>query len=317
MLGDLARTNDTRPEVFLAHKDALLTHMREFHSELSRYAPLLADAVAEVDATGADRLAAAGRRGRRAALPRPAPSGSPTGGTRWGGLVQWFGAGQPQRGRTAAGRHDHRRSPTSRRCCAGSPSPAAAGSAGRASCATWRSGSPPARPTPTRTRCSRRCSASARRGTSPPCTTTRSLIRSRLSWWEAEPVAAVPDAGAQRPGRGRCTGPAGSSATTRSGSGCAPSSSRRPRSGARRPRTLASDGVYDRVLDEPETQALLGLLDVALAARVPVSRTVTGMRARWRPGRRTGSGSPCARRSAPRPCTPSAAGCTSTASGWR
>src|SRR6185437_14094939 len=36
MLGDLARTNDTRPEVFLAHKDALLTHMREFHSELSR-----------------------------------------------------------------------------------------------------------------------------------------------------------------------------------------------------------------------------------------------------------------------------------------
>jgi hypothetical protein len=35
--------------------------------------------------------------------------------------------------------------------------------------------------------------------------------------------------------------------------------------------------VYERVLDEPETQALLGLLDVALAARVPVSRTVTGV----------------------------------------
>ena len=35
--------------------------------------------------------------------------------------------------------------------------------------------------------------------------------------------------------------------------------------------------MYDRVLDEPETQALLSLLDVALAARVPVSRTVTGV----------------------------------------
>src|SRR5260370_18209146 len=57
MLGDLARTNDTRPEVFLAHKDALLTHMREFHSELTRFAPLLAAAVAEVDATGTERLA--------------------------------------------------------------------------------------------------------------------------------------------------------------------------------------------------------------------------------------------------------------------
>src|SRR5260370_26648092 len=57
MLGDLARTNDTRPEVFLAHKDSLLTHMREFHSELARFAPLLAAAVAEVEATGTERLA--------------------------------------------------------------------------------------------------------------------------------------------------------------------------------------------------------------------------------------------------------------------
>ena len=39
---------------------------------------------------------------------------------------------------------------------------------------------------------------------------------------------------------------------------------------------LASDGVYGRVLDEPETQALLSLLDVALSARVPVSTTASG-----------------------------------------
>jgi hypothetical protein len=39
---------------------------------------------------------------------------------------------------------------------------------------------------------------------------------------------------------------------------------------------LAGDGVYGRVLDEPETVALLSLLDVALAARVPVSRAASG-----------------------------------------
>src|SRR6266540_4542373 len=33
MLGDLSRTNDVRPETFLAHKDALLAHLRDFHDE--------------------------------------------------------------------------------------------------------------------------------------------------------------------------------------------------------------------------------------------------------------------------------------------
>jgi hypothetical protein len=38
---------------------------------------------------------------------------------------------------------------------------------------------------------------------------------------------------------------------------------------------LAGDGVYERVLDEPETEALLSLLGIALVARVPVSRSVS------------------------------------------
>ena len=125
MLGDLARTNDTRPEVFLAHKDALLTHMREFHTELTRFAPLLA-----------------------ARSPRwtpPAPSASPgsprrltsrssvapTNGSRTGGRAgaAWCTGSAP----LAAARPNACRtprsppSPTSRHCCAGSPSPAAAG----------------------------------------------------------------------------------------------------------------------------------------------------------------------------------------------
>lgn len=39
VLGDLVRTTEITPESFLVHKDALLTHMREFSSDLSRYAP--------------------------------------------------------------------------------------------------------------------------------------------------------------------------------------------------------------------------------------------------------------------------------------
>ena len=97
MLGDLARTNDTRPEVFLAHKDALLTHMREFHTELSRYTPLLADAVAAVTAAGrapgahpaAELAAQADERLFRTPAERAADWRQ-----RWEGLVQWFGAGR-------------------------------------------------------------------------------------------------------------------------------------------------------------------------------------------------------------------------------
>src|SRR5512142_2591887 len=91
MLGDLARTNDTRPEVFLAHKDALLTHMREFHSELTRFAPLLAAAVAEVEATGAGRLARLAAEADERLFRAPAERVADW-RHRWGGLVQWFGA---------------------------------------------------------------------------------------------------------------------------------------------------------------------------------------------------------------------------------
>ncbi|MEJ3745485.1 TIGR02677 family protein [Actinomycetes bacterium KLBMP 9797] len=56
MLGDLSRTNDIRPETFLAHKDALLAHLRDFHDELQRYTPRLREAVHAVQETGLDRM---------------------------------------------------------------------------------------------------------------------------------------------------------------------------------------------------------------------------------------------------------------------
>nr|WP_174567168.1 TIGR02677 family protein [Nocardia yamanashiensis] len=55
-LGDLVRTTEATPEAFLAHKDALLAHMREFSMDLARFAPRLAGAILEVEATGVDDL---------------------------------------------------------------------------------------------------------------------------------------------------------------------------------------------------------------------------------------------------------------------
>ncbi len=62
MLGELSRTTDDRAEVFLAHKDALLAHMREFHTELLRY-------------TAVERMEDWRQR--------------------WAGLVAWFGTDRP------------------------------------------------------------------------------------------------------------------------------------------------------------------------------------------------------------------------------
>jgi uncharacterized protein (TIGR02677 family) len=56
MLGDLSRTNDIRPDTFLAHKDALLAHLRDFHDELQRYTPRLREAVRAVEDTGLERM---------------------------------------------------------------------------------------------------------------------------------------------------------------------------------------------------------------------------------------------------------------------
>jgi uncharacterized protein (TIGR02677 family) len=57
-LGEIIRSTDTSPEVFLRYKNALLTHMTDFMAELDRYLPRLAVAVADVDEEPMIRLAA-------------------------------------------------------------------------------------------------------------------------------------------------------------------------------------------------------------------------------------------------------------------
>ncbi|MGH3293470.1 MAG: TIGR02677 family protein, partial [Trebonia sp.] len=277
MLGDLARTNDTRPEVFLAHKDALLTHMREFHSELSRYAPLLADAVEAVNAEGPDRVAALAAEADDSLFRSPQERVREW-RHRWGGLVQWFGAGHGggQRVSEADRLQDAtitgianvtallRRVTESRR-----------GGVSRESqlrhLAQWFANLPGDDDA--------HALYQAVFGLGGPRHVAAGyedpdLIPGRQSWWEAEPVQLARTlvrtgrvAGLHGPGRIQRD----DAAKERLRAEQLKATVARRAASAQ----LAGDGVYERVLDEPETQALLSLLDIALAARVPVSRGVT------------------------------------------
>ncbi len=89
MLGELARTHDARPEVFLRHKDLLLGHLNEFLVELQRYRPRIANAVRDVASTGEDVLA------RRASAVDASPFATETERlerweSHWRGIVAWF-----------------------------------------------------------------------------------------------------------------------------------------------------------------------------------------------------------------------------------
>lgn len=52
MMGELAQAHEAKPELFLRHKDLLLSHLMDFLDELQRFRPRLAAAVAAVAATG-------------------------------------------------------------------------------------------------------------------------------------------------------------------------------------------------------------------------------------------------------------------------
>jgi uncharacterized protein (TIGR02677 family) len=55
-LGDITRSTDASPEMFLRYKHALMAHMSDFMAELDRYLPRLSLAVAQVEATGTGTL---------------------------------------------------------------------------------------------------------------------------------------------------------------------------------------------------------------------------------------------------------------------
>jgi uncharacterized protein (TIGR02677 family) len=89
MLSDLGRVHDVRPEVFLAHKDALLVHLRDFHDELQRYTPRLREAVHEAEATGLDRLVEAAAEADERLFATPVERVEDW-RRRWAGLRSWL-----------------------------------------------------------------------------------------------------------------------------------------------------------------------------------------------------------------------------------
>ncbi|WP_084521889.1 TIGR02677 family protein [Nocardia uniformis] len=88
-LGDLVRTTEVTPEAFLVHKDALLAHMREFSMDLARFAPRLATAIREVEATGVDELIERAARCDERVLMDPDERQADW-RARWAGLRGWF-----------------------------------------------------------------------------------------------------------------------------------------------------------------------------------------------------------------------------------
>nr|WP_303660428.1 TIGR02677 family protein [Rhodococcus gordoniae] len=269
VLGDLVRTTEVTPETFLAHKDALLTHMREFSTDLARYAPKLSAALDRVQATGVQKLTAeAARHDERVLLSfeeREADWAQ-----RWWGIEHWFvGVGaEPSESERLRGATINaisavlgllRRLTEQRR-----------GGVSRESqlrhLAGWFAAAPS------------EDAAHALFGAVFDLDRPRhfsvahpdaDVVPVTRSWWEAPPVEisrTLAETG-RRPAAG------------------APGRIQRNDAGVRRlretqlekqrrraeaARSLAAGGVRERKLSEPEAEVLLSLLDAALSARVPV-----------------------------------------------
>ncbi|MEV6772205.1 TIGR02677 family protein [Nocardia sp. NPDC051030] len=98
-LGDLVRATEITPEAFLAHKDALLAHMREFSMDLARFAPRLATAILEVEETGVEDLLERAARCDERVLMNHAEREADW-RARWQGLRGWFVADGTESGLT-------------------------------------------------------------------------------------------------------------------------------------------------------------------------------------------------------------------------
>jgi uncharacterized protein (TIGR02677 family) len=282
-LGDLVRTTEATPEAFLAHKDALLAHMREFSMDLARFAPRLAAAVADVEETGIDALIArAGACDERVLLSTSERTADWQ--ARWQGLRGWFVA-------TAA---------------------ASAGGEGMAGTEAERLREATMSAIAAVLSLLRRVTETRRGGVS-----RESALRHLAGWFTAAPTAESahalfdvvfglgrprhlsvqhPDADVIPPIRSWWDAPPLEIARTLAETGRppspgAPSRIQRNDAGIRRLRqaqldaqrartaaalALAAGDVHDRELDERETEVLLRLLDAASTAWVPVSGRVGG-----------------------------------------
>ncbi|MEU6185597.1 TIGR02677 family protein [Nocardia sp. NPDC047038] len=277
-LGDLVRTTEITPESFLAHKDALLAHMREFSLDLARFTPRLAAAIAEIEETGVDDLIGRAARCDERVLLSVEERRSDW-QARWDGLRTWFVAsGGEQTGTTEAERLREatmsaiaavlsllRRVTETRR-----------GGVSRESALRHLAGWFTAAPTVD----SAHALFDAVFGLGKPRHLAMEhpdadVIPAIRSWWDAPPLEISRTL----------------AETGRPPSAGAPARIHRNDAGIRRlreaqldaqraraeaARSLASGDVHERVLDDRETEVLLRLLDAASTAWVPVRGRVAG-----------------------------------------
>mgnify|MGYP002652423912 CR=1 FL=1 len=269
-LGEMVRTTEITPEMFLAHKDALLTHMREFSMDLARYAPKLADAIARVEATGVDALVRrAARSDERVLLDEAARAADWR--ARWSGLVNWFTAAEGELSESdrlrdgtmsaiAAVLSLLRRVTETRR-----------GGVSRESAlrhlAGWFANAP--------SDDGAHALFDAVFGLGRPRHFAieypdAELIPASASWWDAAPV----EISRTLAETGRAPSPGAPGRIQRNEAGIrrlreAQLAAQRARAAAAA--GLAAGGIYERELDDAETDVLLTLLDAASTAWVPVS----------------------------------------------
>ncbi|AYJ49718.1 TIGR02677 family protein [Rhodococcus sp. P1Y] len=275
VLGDLVRTTEITPETFLVHKDALLTHMREFSSDLARYAPKLAEAIAVVEATGIDELIT------RAAISDErvfltTDERRADWNARWSGLSHWFVAAEAELSESERLREGTMSAIAAVLSLLRRVTETRKGGVSRESqlrhLAGWFAHTP--------TEDSAHALFHAVFGLGRPRHLSMvhpdaDIIPTSRSWWEAPPV----EISRTLAETGRSPSPGLPGRVQRNDGGIRrlreqQLEAQRVRSAAAQ--SLASTGVYDRTLDEEETEVLLSLLNAALTARVRVSGRTAG-----------------------------------------
>ncbi|WP_336620163.1 TIGR02677 family protein [Rhodococcus sp. G-MC3] len=274
VLGDLVRTTEITPESFLVHKDALLTHMREFSSDLTRYAPKLAEAIAVVESTGiSDLIERAAISDERVFL--DVAERAADWSARWAGLSHWFVAAEAELSESERLREGTMSAIAAVLSLLRRVTETRRGGVSRESqlrhLAGWFSNTP--------TEDSAHALFHAVFGLGKPRHLSmvhpdEDIIPTSRTWWEAPPVEisrTLAETGrTPSPGiPGRVQRNDGSIRRLREKQ----LQAQRSRSAAAL--SLASTGVYARTLNEEETEVLLSLLNAALTARVRVSGHTT------------------------------------------
>ncbi|WTZ54586.1 TIGR02677 family protein [Nocardia sp. NBC_01388] len=276
-LGDLVRTTEATPEAFLAHKDALLAHMREFSMDLARFAPRLAAAIRAVEETGVDDLIERAARCDERVLLNTAERQADW-RARWQGLRSWFVGDGSEGGLTECERLREatmsaiaavlsllRRVTETRK-----------GGVSRESALRHLAGWFTAAPTAD----AAHALYDAVFGLGRPRHLAMhhpdaDIIPAIRSWWDAPPLEIARTLAET----GRPPTPGAPARLQRNDAGIrrlreAQLDSQRARAAAAR--SLASADVHERELDERETEVLLRLIDAASTAWVPVSGRVSG-----------------------------------------